>query len=162
MTEASPQNRLTITHAGDEDCVKQKLAWNICVLLGYRVTKLPFTAAFGLAPLKIWTPFRTGANRFASIYLYNRRVCSRVSCAVRGAAAPSWQLRCRCIMHRELRFNTFDLIRCDGATLSASAAIEARRPLITKRWYLYMRRTLQRNFESGFRKNPAYNMNNSE
>lgn len=36
-------------------------------------------------------------------------------------------------MHRELHFNTYDLIRCDGATLNAGAAIdaEARKPPVT-------------------------------
>lgn len=73
--------------------------------------------------------FWTIANLILRPFICTTDVSSRVSCAVLVITAH----RCRCIMHWELRFNTFDLIRCDGATLSAGAAIdaEASRPLIT-------------------------------
>lgn len=65
-------------------------------------------------------------------------------------------------MHGGLRFNTFALIRCDGAALSAGAAIdaEARKPAITR---VFMQVTdFCREIPSLAFGIPANNMNNSE
>lgn len=65
-------------------------------------------------------------------------------------------------MHWELRFNTFDLIRCDSATLSTNAAIdaEARKPAITG-VFIHVTGFAEK-FQSRAFGIPANNMNNSE
>lgn len=97
-------------------------------------------AAFDLVPLTILSIFLkshkflgTRTNLVLRPFVCTADVSVTFLCRPRNGCAFITAHRYRCIMHWELCFNTFDVIRCDCARLSTGTAIdsEARKPPIT-------------------------------